>query len=170
MAVTAPKSGRPKGKDSSKESSGNMTVEAVPFKRNSAYFFFLSALPGIIIAVAATIWSRGAKIEVPLKYPSPGSWTYGFYTTEAVPEQSEPSTHALLYPNGGGGQPLMVSFENNEEFLKLGRLYNDLGQIVQSPSHFLNGTALYRGPEKTGTHFQWPAGEYIHCNINLSII
>lgn len=39
----------------------------------------------------------------------------------------------------------------------MGRIYNDLGQIVQSPSHFRNGTALYYGPEKPGTHFQWPA-------------
>ena len=163
-----------------------MTVEAVPLKKkNSLSSFILSALPGVIIAIVATVWSRhgdggGAgvgredaivrrsdSVEAPLVYPSPGSWTYGYYTTQSVSNEANPSTHALLYPNGGGGEPELVSFANREEFLKLGRLYNDLGQIVQSPSHFLNGTALYKGPEKPGTHFQWPAGEYIIEYLSL---
>ena len=179
--MTTPKPvGRRKGKGSGKDpSSPSVTVEAVPVKKNSAYSFFLSALPGIIIAIAGTLWSRGGgggggrldagvhnsvsvDIEAStLKDPSPGSWVYGFYTTQTVSDQTKPSTHALLYPNGGGGEPELVSFANREEFLMLGRLYNDRGQIVQSPSHFLNGTALYKGPQRPGTHFHWPAGEYI---------
>lgn len=176
--MAAPKSGRHKGNDSGNESPPTLTVEAVPLKRNSLYSFVLSALPGVIIAIAVTVWSRsggggGGSIghqqdaivrsseffDAPLLHSSPGSWTYGYYTTQVVTDKANPSTHALLYPNGGGGDPEVVSFANREEFLKLGRLYNDLGQIVQSPFHFLNGTALYRGPEKPGTHFQWPAGE-----------
>mmetsp|Transcript_19373 Transcript_19373/g.39192 ORF Transcript_19373/g.39192 Transcript_19373/m.39192 type:complete len:479 (-) Transcript_19373:323-1759(-) len=60
---------------------------------------------------------------------------------------------------GGGGddEPELAAFRNEEEFLALGRLYNDLGQIVQSPSHLVNGTVLYRGPTMAGRHFQWPA-------------
>jgi len=104
-----------------------------------------------------------------LKSPIPGSWTDGYYTTQSIvvttddddddggDQQNVPSTHALLYENGGYGTPTMIEFENDEEFLKWGRLYNDLGQIVQSPLHFRNGTALYKGPEEAGTHFQWPA-------------
>jgi hypothetical protein len=88
--------------------------------------------------------------------PEAGSWTDGFYTTQAV-SGSQPSTHALLYPNGGDGEPDMVEFATEAEFLALGRLYNDYGQIVQSPSHFVNGTALYRGPTRAGMHFQWPS-------------
>ncbi len=164
---------RKKGKITGKEYSPSMTVEAVPLKRwNSLHSFLLSALPGVIIAIAATLWFRSSdggvgvgrssdSVEAPLIHPSPGSWTYGYYTTQSVSGEANPSTHALLYPNGGGGEPELVSFANREDFLKLGRLYNDLGQIVQSPSHFLNGTALYKGPEKPGTHFQWPAGEYM---------
>ena len=88
--------------------------------------------------------------------PEAGSWTDGFYTTKAV-SGSQPSTHALLYPNGGDGEPELAEFATDAEFLSLGRLYNDHGQIVQSPSHFVNGTALYRGPTRPGTHFQWPS-------------
>ena len=177
MTMTAPKSGRQKGTGSGKESPPNMTVEAVPLKKKSVYSFFLSALPGIVIAIAASFWFRGGSdgkvgrqnasvlssdsVDESLKHPSPGSWTHGYYTTQVVSDESNPSTHALLYPNGGGGDPEIVSFANRDEFLKLGRLYNDLGQIVQSPLHFLNGTALYKGPTKPGTHFQWPAGEYV---------
>ena len=128
------------------------------------------SLPGIILAIgAAYMYHSGNDVDVAstnvnvapqqssrkLYSPSPGSWTDGFYTTNAV--QKDPSTHALLYENGGFGEPAFVSFANDEEFLALGRLYNDLGQIVQSPSHFVNGTNLYRGPTKPGTHFQWPA-------------
>ena len=72
--------------------------------------------------------------------PEPGSWTDGFYTTEAV-SGSQLSTHALLYTNGGDGEPELVEFTTEAEILALGRLYNDYGQIVQSPSHFVNGTA-----------------------------
>ena len=88
--------------------------------------------------------------------PEAGSWTDGFYTTKAV-SGSQSSTHALLYPNGGDGEPELAEFATDAEFLSLGRLYNDHGQIVQSPSHFVNGTALYRGPTRPGTHFQWPS-------------
>ena len=88
--------------------------------------------------------------------PEAGSWTDGFYTTKAV-SGSQPSTHALLYPNGGDGEPELSEFATDAEFMALGRLYNDHGQIVQSPSHFVNGTALYRGPTRPGTHFQWPS-------------
>ena len=124
------------------------------------------SLPGIILAVGAAYMYHSGKSSSDLPTPEhdvvphqqtpsrelfsppPGSWTDGFYTTSAVAR--EPSTHALLYQNGGMGEPELVSFMNDEEFLALGRLYNDLGQIVQSPSHFLNGTALYRGPTKPG--------------------
>lgn len=130
------------------------------------------SLPGLILAIGAVYiyhFQSSSSENVPvsndvveppsrkLLSPQPGSWTDGFYTTEPVPNQNYPSTHALLYENGGIGEPTLVSFSNDEEFLSLGRLYNDLGQIVQSPSHFSNGTALYRGPTKPGTHFQWPA-------------
>ncbi len=141
-------------------------------------------IPGIVIGIAAAIWTRGggkdAMVEIAhqpdvsstqissrqLLNPSPGSWTDGYYTTEDVAGQSNPPTHARLYPNGGGGEPEFVSFSNDEEFLALGRLYNDLGQIVQSPMHFLNGTDLYRGPVNPGTHFQWPAGECVFVMNN----
>mmetsp|Transcript_1650 Transcript_1650/g.3936 ORF Transcript_1650/g.3936 Transcript_1650/m.3936 type:complete len:484 (-) Transcript_1650:79-1530(-) len=99
--------------------------------------------------------SSGRKLIV----PEAGSWTDGYYTTEEV--STPAATHALLYPNGGGGggddEPELAAFRNEEEFLALGRLYNDLGQIVQSPSHLVNGTVLYRGPTMAGRHFQWPA-------------
>ena len=91
-----------------------------------------------------------------LSSPEAGSWTDGFYTTKAV-SGSQSSTHALLYPNGGDGEPELAEFATDAEFISLGRLYNDHGQIVQSPSHFVNGTALYRGPTRPGTHFQWPS-------------
>ena len=127
------------------------------------------SLPGIIFAIgAAYMYHRGTDTPVApsndivppqssrqLISPDPVSWTDGFYTTTTV--QKDPSTHALLYNNGGLGEPELVSFTNDEEFLALGRLYNDLGQIVQSPHHFANATILYRGPSKAGTHFQWPA-------------
>ena len=127
------------------------------------------SLPGILLAIgAAYMYHSGTDAPITpsndavspqssrqLISPEPGSWTDGFYTTSAV--QKDPSTHALLYDNGGLGEPELVSFTNDEEFLALGRLYNDLGQIVQSPHHFVNGTTLYRGPTKAGTHFQWPA-------------
>ena len=128
--------------------------------------FHLSAIPGIIIAIAAAFYSRSGDsdgnrstqdVSRQLLSPKEGSWTDGYYTTRPIPDQSYPSTHALLYPNGGIGEPTMVHFTNDDEFTKLGRLYNDKGQIVQSPFHFANGTALYRSPTKQGTHFQWPA-------------
>jgi hypothetical protein len=135
------------------------------------------SLPGLIAAMAAAFVypvyrsqtiSYSTDSSVPSQHhssssyssrqlisPSPGSWTDGFYTT--IPTQAEPSTHALLYDNGGIGTPTPVSFLTDDEFLSLGRLYNDLGQIVQSPTHFPNNTALYRGPTAPGTHFQYPA-------------
>ena len=89
------------------------------------------------------------------KMKVPVGWQDGFYTTEDV--ATVPSTHATLYPNGGNGPGKSVSIESDEEFLNLGRVYNDMGQIVQSRTHFQNGTSLYRGPTRAGTHFQWPA-------------
>lgn len=152
------------------------TVTAVPVKGKGISSILLSSLPGIIIAVAAAFWyhigdngnnsprsktsnnaSTNAYNSRKLKNPKPGSWADGYYTTENIPDQPAPSTHALVYQNGGYGEPEMISFSSDEEFLSFGRLYNDLGQIVQSPLHFYNGTALYKGPEKLGTHFQWPA-------------
>ena len=82
-------------------------------------------------------------------------WHDGFYTIEDV--VTVPSTHATLYPNGGNGPGETISIETDEEFLNLGRVYNDMGQIVQSRTHFENGASLYRGPTRAGTHFQWPA-------------
>jgi len=155
---------------SSGKTAPKATVTAIAVKKKKpSSSFFPSALPGIILAVATALWYRvgdGGNSPNPtegasshssrqLLSPKPGSWTDGYYTTQ--PAQSTPSTHALLYPNGGYGEPELISFSSDEEFLGLGRLYNDLGQIVQSPLHFLNGTALYRGPDKPGTHFQWPA-------------
>ena len=154
-----------KGKEKGKNKSREAAAEAG--KKTSYSSFFLTSVLGVIIAIAAALWTRrGGGKESPTRIssrqllnPSPGSWTDGYYTTETVPGQPNPSTHAILYPNGGGGEPEVVSFSNDEEFLSLGRLYNDLGQIVQSPTQFPNGTALYRGPVKLGTHYQWPAGE-----------
>lgn len=158
-----------------KSKSNGATITAVPVKGASSSSFFLSAVPGIIVAVAVALYYRAGNggsggpntssaqpsySSRELLSPKPGTWTEGYYTTEPVPSQAAPSTHALLYPNGGAGEPEPVSFSNEEEFLGLGRLYNDLGQIVQSPWHFRNGTALYKGPDKPGTHFQWPAGEH----------
>lgn len=170
MAAKRGKKGKANGEKQQKPS---ITVKAVPVKGKSASSsFFLSSLPGIILAVAAALWYRVGDSGInsgnnasssqstyssrKLASPKFGSWTDGYYTTKSVPGATPP-THVLLYPNGGFGEPEMIAFSSEEEFLSLGRLYNDLGQIVQSPLHFLNGTALYRGPEKPGTHFQWPA-------------
>ena len=129
-----------------------------------SYKILKAAIPGIIAAVvwtrrqqkyANTTFSRVSSRQ--LLSPSAGSWTDGYYTTESLPNQPFQSTHALIYPNGGLGEPALITFKNEDEFLALGRLYNDLGQIVQSPWHFVNGTALYLGPTKPGLHFQYPA-------------
>ncbi|KAL3810907.1 hypothetical protein ACHAXA_008757 [Cyclostephanos tholiformis] len=167
--TTKGKKGRVNGEKSSHKVPTEASFSTFPLKS------IPGIIPGIVIGIAAAIWTRGggkdAMVEIAhqpdvsstqissrqLLNPSPGSWTDGYYTTEDVAGQSNPSTHARLYPNGGGGEPEFVSFSNDEEFLALGRLYNDLGQIVQSPMHFLNGTDLYRGPVNPGTHFQWPA-------------
>eukprot|EP00804_Cyclotella_cryptica_P010213 CCRYP_013830-RA/>CCRYP_013830-RA protein AED:0.44 eAED:0.44 QI:0/0/0/1/1/1/3/0/483 len=165
-----------KGGNSSATMNGKVEgAEETSKRKNNPTSSSLPALsvPGIILAIgAAYIYHARGKISENVSFssnvweapssrklitPPPGSWTDGFYTTEPVAHQKGPSTHALLYQNGGIGEPELVSFSNDEEFLSLGRLYNDLGQIVQSPSHFINGTALYRGPAKAGTHFQWPA-------------
>jgi hypothetical protein len=169
----APPTKRKKGRESGETTHHDKVPAGSSFSS-----FCLRSIPGIVIAIAAALWIRGGKdamVEIAnhpdvsstqmssrqLLNPSPGSWTDGFYTTEDVADQPYPSTHARLYPNGGGGEPEFVSFSNDEEFLALGRLYNDLGQIVQSPLHFPNGTDLYRGPVNPGTHFQWPAGEFV---------
>jgi len=131
-------------------------------KSSSLSSILKAAIPGIIAAVVwtrrqhkYTNFSRASSRQ--LLNPSAGSWTDGYYTTGSLPDQPYPSTHALVYPNGGLGEPAPVSFKSEDEFLALGRLYNDLGQIVQSPWHFVNGTALYLGPTKPGLHFQYPA-------------
>jgi hypothetical protein len=125
--------------------------------------FSSSSLPGIILAAGVAFWYRyqlssGEKNNVginsgsttsggnqqppPQSYytPTPGSWDDGYYSSP-IPGQNFPSTHAMIYPNGGIGEPTEANFENEEEFLSAGRLYNDLGQIVQSRFHFENGTA-----------------------------
>eukprot|EP00584_Thalassiosira_punctigera_P004360 CAMPEP_0172533672 /NCGR_PEP_ID=MMETSP1067-20121228/6287_1 /TAXON_ID=265564 ORGANISM="Thalassiosira punctigera, Strain Tpunct2005C2" /NCGR_SAMPLE_ID=MMETSP1067 /ASSEMBLY_ACC=CAM_ASM_000444 /LENGTH=492 /DNA_ID=CAMNT_0013318337 /DNA_START=38 /DNA_END=1516 /DNA_ORIENTATION=+ len=180
MAVQKGQKGKPNGKAASKA-----TVTAIPvkIKPSSSSPSFMIALPGIVLAVAAALWyssgdggingtnstAEDGGVEPPatqqqsshssrrLLSPNPGSWTDGYYTIRPVEGQPLPSTQALLYPNGGHGEGEPISFSSDKEFLALGRLYNDLGQIVQSPSHFRNGTALYRGPDRPGTHFQWPA-------------
>jgi len=89
------------------------------------------------------------------KMKVPVGWQDGFYTIEDV--VTVPSTHATLYPNGGNGPGETVTIESDKDFLDLGRVYNDMGQIVQSRTHFKNGASLYLGPTRAGTHFQWPA-------------
>ena len=81
-------------------------------------------------------------LSKPLPYyiPKPGSWDDGYYSSP-IPDQDIPSTYAIIYPNGGIGEPSEAIFETEQEFLSAGRLYNDLGQIVQSRFHFENGTA-----------------------------
>ena len=150
------KGGAGKSGGKGKAASGAVKKSSLPSR-----WIIVSALPGILLAIAAALWPRGSKPSSArgLVAPRRGSWTDGFYTAVDAPGQSVPSTHALLFPNGGGGDPAPVSFSSEGEFLALGRLYNDRGQIVRSPRHFENGTALYRGPEAPGTHFQWPAGE-----------
>lgn len=162
----AAKKTKTKGSDASKQKivSGAETTTSKPSS------LLVSSLPGLLLAVGVAIVChlQSTNTAIPtsdnaiqsssrkLISPEPNSWTDGYYTTQPA-NQAAPSTHALLYPNGGVGEPSLVSFANDEEFLALGRLFNDMGQIVQSPTHFLNGTALYEGPSQAGTHFQWPA-------------
>jgi len=142
---------------------------------SSPFILIRSALPGIILAAAGALWSRvswnnetddKSSVQPPsdvpperelanMLNPKPGTWSHGYYTTEDA-DQAASSTHALMYQNGGGGEPELISFSSEDDFFSHGRLYNDLGQIVQSRAHFLNGTALYEGPQVAGTHFQWP--------------
>lgn len=174
--------GRSNGKQSPKVTPAAASAKSGGKSPSSSSAVSLTALPGVVFAVAAALWYRAgdggsgttnlannggvdssssqqsSSSSRRLLSPKPGGWTDGYYTTDADPAQSlVPSTHALLYPNGGCGEPELVDFATDGEFLRLGRLYNDRGQIVQSPSHFRNGTALYRGPGRAGTHFQWPA-------------
>ncbi|KAL7547672.1 hypothetical protein ACHAWF_010953 [Thalassiosira exigua] len=125
-----------------------------------------SSLPGIVLAVAAALWYRsggdgggGPAPPQPSRKlpPARGGFLDGYYTSDRVPDQDGPSTRALLYPNGGIGEPEVASFETDEAFRALGRVYDELGRIVRDRSHFRDGAALYRGPERAGTHFQWPA-------------
>ena len=166
--------GRSKSKATKKSEYTKVTIgeSLVPKKKSttkSSSSFLLSAIP-VVLAIAVALYYRqndyngtqdvsqsSSSTTRQLLNPQKGSWTEGYYTTEAVTGQSYPSTHALLYQNGGVGEPIMTEFSNDNEFLQLGRLYNDKGQIVQSPTHFRNGTALYKGPTTPGTHFQWPA-------------
>ena len=142
--------------------SSYITAVAAKNSSSSSSPFIRSALPGIILAAAAALWSRGSwnnetdgkssvqpHSDVPpereltnILNPKPGTWSHGYYTTEDA-DQAAPSTHALMYQNGGGGEPELISFSSEDDFFSHGRLYNDLGQIVQSRAHFLNGTALY---------------------------
>ena len=116
---------------------------------------FSSSLPGIILAVGIAFWyRRGGENNVinrasssseiqsspPYYIPKPGSWDEGYYSSP-IPDQDFPSTYAIIFPNGGIGEPTEAIFETEEEFLSAGRLYNDLGQIVQNRFHFENGTA-----------------------------
>ena len=117
---------------------------------------FSSSLPGIIIAVGIAFWfgaggennainrasSSSSEIQSspPYYIPKPGSWDEGYYSSP-IPDQDFPSTYAIIFPNGGIGEPTEAIFETEEEFLSAGRLYNDLGQIVQNRFHFENGTA-----------------------------
>ena len=117
-----------------------------------------SSLPGIILAAGIAFWYRyhsngenvvinsssssssGVTQSPPYYNPKPGSWDDGYYSSP-VPDLNIPSTYAIIYPNGGIGEPTEAIFETEQEFLSAGRLYNDLGQIVQSRFHFENGTA-----------------------------
>ena len=123
---------------------------------------FSSSLPGIILAVGIAFWYRyqssGENVVVinsssssstssseiqsspPYYIPKPGSWDEGYYSSP-IPDQNFPSTYAILFQNGGIGEPTEAIFETEEQFLSAGRLYNDLGQIVQNRFHFENGTA-----------------------------
>ena len=115
--------------------------------------FSSSSLPGILLAVGVAVWYRyqsssggtnsinRSKTQPPPYYiPKPGSWDDGYYSSP-IADQDFASTHASIYPNGGIGEPTEAYFETDEEFLSAGRLYNELGQIVQSRFHFENGTA-----------------------------
>ncbi len=115
--------------------------------------FSSSSLPGILLAAGVAVWYRyqssngennsviRSKTQPPPYYiPKPGSWDDGYYSSP-ITDQDFPSTHASIYPNGGIGQPTEAYFETDEDFLSAGRLYNELGQIVQSRFHFENGTA-----------------------------
>ena len=167
--------GRSKSKATKKAEYTKVTIgESLDPKKKStpkSSSFLLSAIP-VVLAIAVALYYRqndnkgtqdvlqsqaSSSTKRQLLNPQKGSWTEGYYTTEDVTDQSYPSTHALLFQNGGVSEPTMVEFSSDDEFLKLGRLYNDKGQIVQSPTHFRNGTALYKGPTTPGTHFQWPA-------------
>mmetsp|Transcript_26436 Transcript_26436/g.39091 ORF Transcript_26436/g.39091 Transcript_26436/m.39091 type:complete len:482 (-) Transcript_26436:104-1549(-) len=155
--------------------------EVPPASKSSSSLLFM-AIPGVLLAAAASFWymQQGAETTTStpsshdylspqqqqhttdnrkrkLMDPEPGDWAEGYYTTQAV--SSEAATHMILYPNGGGDENNgeVISIPTDSDFHALGRLYNDLGQIVQSRTHFENGTALYRGPTTLGTHFQWPS-------------
>lgn len=116
------------------------------------------SLPGIVLAAGVALWyqsrsgnnhiSGGGGVgnsdsvlqqEQPSYYtPTLGSWDDGYYSSPI--DQNFPSTHAILYPNGGIGEPTEAIFQSEEDFLSAGRLYNELGQIVQNRFHFENGT------------------------------
>ena len=136
--------------------------KATPPKPPNASLFS-SSLPGIILAAGIAFWYRyqssgvenndvvinssiqsssTSEIQSPPPYyiPKPGSWDEGYYSSP-IPDQNFPSTYAILFPNGGVGEPTEAFFETEEQFLSAGRLYNELGQIVQNRFHFENGTA-----------------------------
>lgn len=127
-------------------------VSAPPSTQLPTSLFSSSSLPGILLAAGVAFWYRyqssgedslisSSNTQPPPYYiPKPGSWDDGYYSSP-IPDQNFPSTHASIYPNGGIGEPTEAYFETDEEFLSAGRLYNELGQIVQSRFHFENGTA-----------------------------
>ena len=91
-----------------------------------------------------------------------GAWTDGYFAEEAGRGDGAAATaaapwHAQVYPNGGDGMPTAIAFSSAEQFTALGRVYNEVGQIVPSLAHFVNGSRLYRAPTQAGRHFQWPA-------------
>jgi hypothetical protein len=135
---------------------GRKTKGQKPPPKPPSASLFSSSLPGIIIAAGIAFWwhqsggennvvnraSSSSEIQSspPYYIPKPGSWDEGYYSSP-VPDQDFPSTYAIIFPNGGIGEPTEAIFETEEEFLSAGRLYNDLGQIVQNRFHFENGTA-----------------------------
>lgn len=83
-------------------------------------------------------------------------WAQGFYADSDAPLPKGTVRHLKIYPNGGDGPAEDVVISTEGDFRRLGRLYNDRGQIVLRSNQAVNGSALFRGPTQAGTHFQWP--------------
>ena len=104
--------------------------------------------------------SKKKKKRRKKKKQQASAWSDGYFAEEVVVDGDSASAaprNAVLLPNGGDGAPAAVTLSSDEEFAALGRVYNDVGQIVPSMRHFANGSTLYRAPTKKGRHFQWPA-------------